>query len=38
MNIAVSEYQSLHLPTVPDGLESHGGIVRMVDNEAEEDV
>ena len=38
MNIAVSEYRSLHLPTVPDRLESHGGIVRMVNNEAEEDV
>ena len=31
-------YRSLHLSTVPDRLESHGSIVRMVNDEAEEDV
>ena len=36
--IAVSEYWSLHLPTVPDRLESHSGFVRMVNDEAREDV
>ena len=38
MNLAVSEYWSLHLPTVPDRLESHSGFVRMVKDEAREDV
>ena len=37
MNLAVSEYWSLHLPTVPDRLESHSGFVRMVKDEAREE-